>query len=61
MQAVSGGQELTVNPVTLAEVLVQPTREGGLEQVLAELGNLCWRFRSRPVRRRRWPGCGSPA
>jgi predicted nucleic acid-binding protein len=40
VQAVSGSQELVVNPVTLAEVLVLPTRDGTVEQVLAELGNL---------------------
>jgi len=36
----AGVEDLLVNTVTLAEVLVSPTREGRVEAVLARLGDL---------------------
>ena len=40
LRAIGDGQELAINPVTLAEVLVLPTREGRVDNLVAELGNL---------------------
>ena len=40
LRAISNGQELAINPVTLAEVLVLPTREGRADNVVAELANM---------------------
>ena len=39
LRAIGDGQELAINPVTLAEVLVLPTRQGR-ENKVAELGNM---------------------
>ena len=40
LRAVGDSQELAINPVTLAEVLVLPTREGRADNVVAELANM---------------------
>ena len=40
LRAIGDSQDLAINPVTLAEVLVSPTREGRVNDVVAELGNL---------------------
>ena len=40
LRAIGDSQELAINTVTLAEVLVLPTREGRADNVVAELANM---------------------